>query len=420
MIITLVALPLLAIFVGLPVFVSLLLAVLATLAFFMNVPSTMVHQTLFGSMSNYTLLAIPFFVFAGEIMGQGGISRRIVQWVLSLVGRAPGAVGLVTVGTSSIYGAISGSSPATVASVGTQMYPEMIKSGYSKRFSVGLLNAGGAISIVIPPSINLILFGAVAEQPIAKLFTAGLLPGLLLSGVLALAVVIYAKRHDLREGSKFTWSNFIRTTGHAFWALLTPIIVLGAIYGGIVSPTEAGGIACVYSIFVAIVLHRELTWSDLVRIAGNSVLLTAQIMIIVAAAGVFSWVLTVSGVQASLTNFVMQVDLQPWALLLMINLLLLIVGCFIDPPSAVLTLAPILLPIAVSLGVDPIHFGVMMTVNLSIGMYTPPFGLNLFVSQAVLGVKSADVYAGVLPFVAMQIAALLIITYVPAISLALL
>ena len=186
------------------------------------------------------------------------------------------------------------------------------------------------------------------------------------------------------------------------------------------APTEAGGIACVYSIFVAIVLHRELTWSDLVRIAGNSVLLTAQIMIIVAAAGVFSWVLTVSGVQASLTNFVMQVDLQPWALLLMINLLLLIVGCFIDPPSAVLTLAPILLPIAVSLGVDPIHFGVMMTVNLSIGMYTPPFGLNLFVSQAVLGVKSADVYAGVLPFVAMQIAALLIITYVPAISLALL
>lgn len=420
MTLTLVALPLLAILLGLPVFLSLLIAALSTLALYLNVPSTMIHQTIFGSISNYTLLAIPFFIFAGEVMGRGGISRRIVEWVLALVGRTPGAVGLVTVGTSSVYGAISGSSPATVASVGRQLYPEMISAGYSRPFSLGLLNAGGAISIVIPPSINFILFGAVTEKPIAQLFTAGILPGLLFSGFLAVIVVAYALRHGIREGSAFSFAHLVRTTGRAFWSLLTPVIVLGAIYGGIVSPTEAGGIACVYALVVTVFIHRDLSWRDVLRLAASSAHLTTQIMIIVAAAGIFSWLLTVSGFQTALAAYIAQLDVQPWVVMLAINVLLLGIGCFIDPTSAVLTLAPILLPIAMQLGVDPIHFGVIMTVNLSIGMYTPPFGLNLFVTQAVLGVKTTEVYRGVLPFVLLQILALLVITYVPWFSLALL
>ena len=417
---TLVVLPFAALLLGLPVFLALIISVLATIAFFMNMPGTMLHQTIFGSISSNTLLAIPFFIFAGELMGRGGISRRIIDWVLSLVGRTPGAVGLVAVGTSSIYGAISGSSPATVASVGRQIYPDMIRNGYGVPFSLGLINAGGAISIVIPPSINFILYGAVAEQSIVQLFTAGILPGLLLSVSLALAVIGYAMHKNIREGTAFSFSNVMHCTRRAFWSLLTPIIVLGSIYGGIVSPTEAGGIACVYALVVTVLIHRDLNLREVLDIAGNSALLTAQIMIIVAAAAVFSWILTVTGFQASLAGFVTHMELSPWMYLLAVNILLLIIGCFIDPTSAVLTLTPLLLPIAMHLGINPIHFGVIMTVNLSIGMYTPPFGLNLFVTQAVLNARTIDIYRGVAPFVVLQVLTLLVITYVPWFSTALL
>ncbi len=420
MIWTLVALPIVSLLLGLPIFLVLMVAVIATLAFFMNMPATMLHQTIFGSISSYTLLAIPFFIFAGELMGRGGISRRIIDWVLSTVGRTPGAIGMVSVATSAIYGAISGSSPATVASVGRQLFPEMKQAGYGVPFSLGLINAGGAISIVIPPSINFILYGAVAEQSIVQLFTAGILPGLLLSGMLALAVLIYAWYKDIREGEPFSIVNIGRATRRAFWALLTPIIVLGSIYGGIVSPTEAGGIACVYALFVTVVIHRDLGLRDVLAISAGSALLTAQIMIIVAAAGIFSWILTITGFQTTLVSFVSGLDVAPWVILLTINLLLLIVGCFIDPTSAVLTLTPLLLPVAQHLGINPVHFGVIMTTNLSIGMYTPPFGLNLFVTQAVLNVRTIDIYKGVAPFVLLQVLALMLITYVPWFSMALL
>lgn len=417
---SLVLLPLVGLLLGLPVFLVLIVAVLVTLALYLNIPMTMLHQVMYGSISSYTLLAIPFFIFAGEIMGRGGISRRIIDWVLALVGRTSGAVGLVTVGTSSIYGAISGSSPATVASVGRQLYPELRRNGYGVPFSLGLINAGGAISIVIPPSINFILYGAVAEQSIVSLFTAGIIPGLLLSATLVVAVLFYAWRHDIREGQTFSISHLISATRRAFWSLLTPVIVLGAIYGGIVSPTEAGGIACVYALLITVLVHRDLGMRDVLAIAGDAALLTAQIIIIVAAAGIFAWVLTISGFQAALVGYVAGLEVQPWMVLLTINALLLLVGCFIDPTSAVLTLTPLLLPIATHLGVHPVHFGVIMTVNLSIGMYTPPFGLNLFVTQAVLDVKSSDLYRGVAPFVFLQIVTLLAITFVPWFSMALL
>jgi C4-dicarboxylate transporter DctM subunit len=417
---SLVLLPIVGLLLGLPVFLVLILGVLATLAFFLNMPMTMLHQVMYGSISSYTLLAIPFFIFAGEVMGRGGISRRIIDWVLALVGRTSGAIGLVTVGTSSIYGAISGSSPATVASVGRQLYPELRRSGYSAPFSLGLINAGGAISIVIPPSINFILYGAVAEQSIVSLFTAGIIPGLLLSAMLAIAVVIYGLRNNIREGETFSFAHLARATRSAFWSLLTPIIVLGAIYGGIVSPTEAGGIACVYALLVTMIIHRDLGVRDVLGIAGDAALLTAQIMIIVAAAGIFAWILTISGFQAALVGYVSNLDVQPWVVLLLINGLLLLVGCFIDPTSAVLTLTPLLLPIAAHLGVHPVHFGVIMTVNLSIGMYTPPFGLNLFVTQAVLNANTAELYRGVAPFVLLQVIALLAITFIPWFSMALL
>ena len=417
MIWTLGGLPIIALLLGLPVFAALLIGVIATIGFVMPLPATMLHQNMFGAISSYTLLAVPFFLFAGELMGRGGISSRIIEWVLALVGRTPGAVGLVAVGTSGVYGSISGSSPATVASISRQIYPDMIKSGYSSRFSIGLINAGGAISVVLPPSINFLLYGAVAEESIVRLFTAGILPGLLMLGVLAVAVVVYASRNGIHEGKTFSFSHLVATTKRAFWALMAPVIVLGTIYGGIATPTEAGGVACVYAIFVTTIIHRDLTARDVIRIAGSSALLTAQIMIIVAAAGVFSWLLTISGFQSALSSFVAGLDVQPWMILMAINILLLIVGCFIDPTSAILTLTPLLLPIATQIGIDPIHFGVIMTVNLAIGMYTPPFGLNLFVTQATLKVSTMEIYRGVIPFALLQIIALMIVTYVPALSL---
>lgn len=418
MLVTLGLVPLISVLVGLPVFVALLLGVLATLGFELNMPATMIHQIMFGSISSYTLLAIPFFLFAGDLMGKGGLTGRIIEWVLALVGRTPGAVGLVTVGTAGVYGSISGSSPATVGSISRQLYPDLIKNGYSRPFSLGLINAAGAVSVVLPPSLNYLLYGAVAEQSIVSLFTAGILPGIVMLGTLALAAVIYARRNNIREGNTFSFRYLLTTTRRAIWALLAPVFILGSIYGGFATPTEAGGIACVYAIVVTVLIHRTLTIRDVIRIAGSSALLTAQIMIIVAAAGVFSWLLTISGFQAGLVNFVAGLDVQPWVILLAINITLLIIGCFIDPTSAILTLTPLLLPVVAHIGVDPIHFGVIMSVNLSIGMFTPPFGLNIFVTQATLKVPTIDIYRGVLPFAFIQIIALMIVTYIPQLSLA--
>jgi C4-dicarboxylate transporter DctM subunit len=405
-----------ALILGLPIFLSLMLGVVAVLQFERPLPPAILHQTFFGSISSFTLLAIPFFLFAGDLMGRGGISARIIEWVLALVGRTPGAMGYVVVGTSGLYGAISGSSPATVASVGRQLYPDLRKSGYSDTFAVGLINSAGAVSVVIPPSINFILYGVVAEQSIVDLFTAGIIPGILMLGALAVAVAVYAGKRDIREGKTFSAIALWRATRRAFWSLLMPVIILGSIYLGLATPTEAGGFACVYAIVLTVFVYREISFSQLLEIAGRSALLTAQIMIIVAAAGVFSWILTISGFQATLSGFVSSLDVAPWVVLLAINVLLLIVGCFIDPTSAILTLTPLLLPVVLILGVDPIHFGVVMSVNLAIGMFTPPFGLNLFVTQAVLKIPTPVLYRGVLPFAGLQVLVLMIITYVPSLS----
>lgn len=417
---TLFLLPALGLALGLPVFLVLLMGVLATLGWHMQLPATMLHQNMFGSISSYVLLAVPFFLLAGELMGRGGISSRIFEWVASMGIRLPGSVGLVGTAVGGVYGAISGSSPATVASISRQIYPEMRKVGYGKPFSLGMINAVGAVSCVLPPSLNFILYGAAAEQSIAKLFTAGILPGLLSLLAIALSVVVYAWFKGLKETARFDRAEFIRTTKRVSWSLFMPVLILGSIYGGFATPTEAGGVACLYAMFVTMVVHREIKWRDLFRISGNAALMTARLMVIVAAAGVFSWILTVNGFQAALTDYVMSLNMPPWQVLLIINLLLLIVGCVLDPASAILTLTPLLLPIAMKLGVDPIHFGVIVAVNLEIGMYTPPFGLNIFMTQATLNVRTMDIYRGVAPFILLHFFVLMIISYVPWLSLSLL
>jgi C4-dicarboxylate transporter DctM subunit len=413
----LIALPFVLLFAGMPIFVILLVTTMLALVLVMNVPLTAVPQMMFGAIDKFALLAVPFFIFAGEILSNGGISERLMRWVQSALGGLRGSIGLTTVGTCEFFGAISGSSPATVAAVGKTLYPALRQGGYDERFSLGLVTSCGAIAGIIPPSITMILYGAAAEESVAKLFIAGVLPGLLVGLFTAAYIVYYAYRRDLRPAERFSARRLLQATRESIWAILAPVIILGSIYGGISTPTETAGIACVYAALVTRFIYRTLTWRRLLELSVSSAFLTAQIMIIVAASGVFSWLLTISGVPQAIVAFMSEQQVSPIVLLMGINLLLLVVGCFIDPSSAVLVLTPLLVPIVKAAGIDPVHFGIIVTVNLSIGMFTPPFGLNIFVAQSLFRVPVGRIVRGVAPFLALQLAALLVITYVPWLSL---
>ncbi len=410
-------LPLALLALGFPVFLVLLTTSLVLLLVFIDVPLVQLHITMFGSVDKFGLMAVPFFLFAGELMGRGGISRRLVDWVLSIFGGVRGSLGLTTVGACTVFGAISGSSPATVAAIGRLVYGPLRRAGYGERFSTGVLTSSGAIAIVIPPSIAMILYGAAAEQNVALLFIAGVLPGLLIAFLMGVYIYIFAVRRGIREGGRFELGVFLRATRDGVWALGMPVIILGGIYAGIFAPTEAAGISCVYAIVVTRFIYREVTWRQLWQISISSMYLTAQVLIIVAAAGVFSWLLTVSGIPQSMVRSIDALDLQPWMVLLAVNLLLLVVGCLLDPNSAILVLTPLLLPIMQAIGVDLIHFGIIMTVNLSIGMFTPPFGLNIFVAQALFKTPLKTIYPGLVPFILIDLVALMLVTYVPELSL---
>lgn len=419
MIASLAILPLLLLALGTPVFLVFLTAVAVTMMFVLPLPPATLQQVLFGGLDNYALLAIPFFVFAGELMSGSGIAHRLINWAMAMVGRVPGSLGVATVGASTAIGAISGSSVAAVAALGKTLYPKLVASGYGKERAGGLLASSGAIDIVIPPSIAMILYGLAAEQSIPRLFMAGVLPGLLMAAMMAGFVVIVAVRRGIPSEGRFEPKIAWQATKEAFWALLMPVFVLGGIYYGLFSPTEAGGFACVYAIAVALFVYRTMTVRDIVRAAGDAAILSGQILIIVAAASVITWMLTTQGVPQAIIAWIDALRLDALTFLLAVNVVLLVIGCFLDPTSAILVFAPLLVPIAISLGIDPIHFGIVMTVNLAIGMFTPPFGLNIFVAQSVTGLPAHALYRGVAPFVVVLVLALLIITYVPALSLTL-
>ena len=417
MIWTLGAIPVFLLAIGTPIFVLLLTGAILTFVSFLTVPPVAIHQIMFGGLENYALLAIPFFIFAGELMGAAGIADRLIVWVLALIGRMPGSLGVATVGASTLIGAISGASVATVAAVGKSLYPGLIRDGYGHRFSSGLVSSSGAIDILIPPSIAMILYGASAEQSIPKLFVAGVLPGLLIALMMAAFVVVRALQMDIPRSGKFDLRQFLCTSWGALPALFMPAFVLGIIYFGYSSPTEAGGFACVYAMIVGRYIYRTMSWKDVLDAAARSAMLTAQILVIVATAALFSWILTISGVPRGLTEWLQALQLTQWGFLMAVNIILLIVGCFLDPTSAILVLTPLLMPLVKTVGVDPIHFGIIMCANVAIGMFTPPFGLNIFVARSVLGVPLETIYRGVLPFAVVQITALLIITYWPDLSL---
>jgi C4-dicarboxylate transporter DctM subunit len=308
----------------------------------------------------------------------------------------------------------------TVVAVGRMIYPSLRENGYNERFSVGLIASSGAIAVVIPPSIAMILYSLSAQQSAVALFTAGVLPSLLLGLVDALFVLTYARVKGVPLTARGSWKNVWTSTKEASWSIGTVVVIFGGIYGGIFTPTEAAGVAVVYSLFVTMVVHREVGLPELWRIIQSAVFLISQILMIVATAGLYSWLLTTSGMPQQIIAGINALHLPPWALLLSINVVLLVMGSFLEPPAAILILTPLLLPVVQDVGVSPIHFGIIMAVNLSIGMYAPPFGLNLFASQAVFHTPLGTIYRGVLPFLLINFATLMVITYVPAISLVLL
>jgi C4-dicarboxylate transporter DctM subunit len=413
-------LPAILLVLGVPIFLVLLATCLVIVLFIADVPTETVQTFLFSGLDNFPLMAVPFFVLAGEIMAQGGIARRVVVWVMALVGGVRGSLAVTTVAASEVFGAMAHTAVGTVVAMGRMLYPSLRESGYNERFAVGLIASSGAIAIVIPPSISMILYSLSAQQSAVALFTAGILPSLLIGLVDALYVMIYAKVQAVPLTSKMRWTTIWAATKEAAWSISTIVVILGGIYGGVFTPTEAAGVAVVYSLFVTMVVHREVGFAELWRIIHNAVFLIAQILLIVTAANLYSWLLTTSGIPQAMIAEVNALQLPAWGLLLALNVILLVMGSFLEPPAAILILTPLLLPLVQAVGIDPIHFGIIMAVNLSLGMYAPPFGLNLFASQAVFQTPLGNIYRGVLPFLAINFATLMLITYVPAISMVLL
>jgi len=410
-------LPFALLLLGFPIFLLLLITSLVILIAFFDVPMTVVHQIIFNSLNKYALLAVPFFVFAGDLMSRGGISVRLLRWVASLVGGFRANIPMTSLGFAALFGAISGVTTAATAAIGTLTYPRMREAGYSERFAAALITAEGALDNLIPPSIAMIIYGIASDTSVIQLFAAGIGPGLLLSGFFGVYIYWHSIRVGITETGRFSFSEFLKATRDGVWALGAIGIIFGGIYSGMFSPTEAAGVASVYAIFVSYFVYREVTLSELFETAARSMYLTGLIFIIVSVAGLYAWLLTISGIAQDTVSLITGLHSERWVILLVINLFLLFVGCFLAPASALIMLTPLLAPVAASLGVDPIHFGVIVVMNLTIGTFHPPFGLNIFVCQALFKTPSATLYVGLIPFVSLAVLALMLVTYVPAISL---
>jgi C4-dicarboxylate transporter, DctM subunit len=417
MTLSLLVLPTFLLVFGFPVFIVLLAAAAAAVLIFMDLPVAALHQSMFGVVDAFALLAIPFFIYAGELMGRGSVARRIVDVVNETTGPVRGKVGLTTVGTNAIFGAISGSAPATVATVGKLMLPSLRKAKYPEHVSAGLLASAGTIDILIPPSIPLLIYGVAAQESVPRLYAAGLLPALLVAGLTALYVMWVARKEGIADGAPFSLTRLVASLKSSFFALLPPVIILGGIYGGFFSPTEAAGVACVVAALVTRYIYRDLTWADILDIAKQTSFVTAQIMIILAAAGVFAWVLTVNQIPQVLANWLQALNLAQWLLLFAVNIVFLLVGMVLDPIAAILVVTPLVVPIMKAAGVDMVHFGVIVCLNLALGLFHPPFGLNMFVVQSAFRFPLGVIIKGIWPVLGVQLFALVLVTYVPALSL---
>jgi len=403
-------------FLSIPVALSLALPSMIVL-FQQGTPFSIVGQKLFGSLDSTALLAIPFFILAGNMMSTGGISKRLVNFCNTLVGKSYGGLATVTIVACMFFAAVSGSGVATCAAIGGIMIGAMEKEGYNKAWAAGTTAAAAQIGVIIPPSIPMVLYGVAVNVSISDLFLAGFLPGILIGISLILVAKLFSKKHNYYGGKKSTAKEKLIALKNAFWAILMPVIILGGIYGGIFTPTEAAIVAAVYAFVVGALIHRELKIKDVIKAFHDSAITLGSIMLILSAAGLFAYVMTINQVPAIVSNLVINMTDNKYVYLLLVNLLLFVVGMFFDTAPAIIVLSPILLPAAVALGVDPVHFGIIMVCNLAAGMVTPPFGVTLFAAAQIAKINYEQMLRYVIVYIGILFMDVMLITYIPAISL---
>lgn len=400
---------------GASIGVGLGLSSAITMSTVMGTPLIAVVQKMFTAVDSYSFLAVPFFMLAGAFMSDGGVTRRIVDFSMSLVGALAGGLALVVAVAGMFFAALSGSSAATTAAIGSAMIDEMERRGYPRTFAAAVVASGGTVGIVIPPSVTLVVYGSIANTSIADLFMGGVIPGLFMGVVMCLVSWVISKKNGYKGEGSFSLMRVLRSFRECVWALMMPAIILGGIYLGIFTATEAAAVAAVYGAFVGLFIYKELKWKDLPNTLLSAAKSTTMIMFVVGASNVFGWILTWAQVPHILAQQFASITSNPFVFLLMVNVLLLFIGMLVNASAAVVIVTPILLPVAMGLGIDPLFFGVMMVVNLAIGCITPPVGLDLFVVSSITKISVDKITVKVMPYLIALLASLLIMTYFPGI-----
>ena len=403
--------------IGVPIFIALNGASFLSLSIGTSIPPIAFVQRMFGGLDKFGLMAIPFFIFAANIMNNGGMARRILNLANKLVGGFRAGLALTTIVSCMFFGAMSGSAPATVVAIGSIIFPALIKANYGESFSAGLVTSSSSVALLIPPSVTMIVYGAATGVSVGALFMAGIGAGIIYGVCFILYSILYTRKAKVVVQEKSTLKQIFFSIKDAFWALGVPVIIIGGIYGGVFTPTEAAAVSAAYSIIISMFVYKELDFKKLYESGIESAATTAMVMIMIAGASALSWVLTVGGIPQYISGTILSLTESKIAILIAMNIIMLIAGMFVDGVAFILILAPIFLPIALKIGVDPIHLGVIMVANGAIGMFTPPFGLNLFVASGPTGLPFSRIVKGIWPFIAVSILSLIVITYVPVVSM---
>ncbi|WP_102707487.1 TRAP transporter large permease [Terribacillus saccharophilus] len=404
-----------------PIGIALALSSIATLLYAQDMPLEFLAQGLITSVDSFPIMAVPFFILAGEIMGKGGLSKRLIKVAESIVGNISGGFAMTTIITCFFFAAISGSGPATVAAIGGIMIPAMVQMGYSKQFAAGIVAAAGTLGVIVPPSIPMIVYGVASGTSVGDLFIAGVLPGILIAVLMLVYVYFYARKKGFSgSGEAFSFKRLIRAVWDAKWALIVPVIILGGIYGGFFTPTEAAVVAVVYGLIAGVLLYKELRLKDLYDICRNAALMTATIMLIIGAATAFGKIMIIEQMPAKIAGGMLSISDNPIILITLIVILLLFVGMVMDTTAAIIIFTPLLLPVGVELGFDPVHYGIIIILTLVIGFITPPIGVNLFVASEISGLSIMKISKAIVPYIAIMLLALILIILIPEIALLLL
>jgi C4-dicarboxylate transporter DctM subunit len=402
---------------GTPISIALGLTVLTFLFTMTSIPIEIVSQRLFTGLDSFSIMAIPFFILTGSFLTHGGVARRLIRFGTALVGHLPGGLALAGIVACALFAAVSGSSVATVAAIGSILMPAMERAGYPKRFGVGAIGTAGALGILVPPSIVIVIFSVSTNTSVGRMFIAGIIPGILLAALLMGVTSFIARRNDYPRMPRASLRELAVAFREAVLGILLIFLVIGGIYSGLFTPTEAAAVAAVYAFVVVVFIYRELRLRDVGRVLLAAANLSAMLLYIITNAVLFSFLLTSENIPQSMAQWIIDQHLSVWAFLLACNVMLLVAGNFMDPSSIVLLLAPLLFPVAMSLGVNPIHFGIMMMINMEVGLLHPPVGLNLYVASGISKMGLTETTKAFAPWLIIMVAYLLLITYVPAIAL---